>query len=674
MSEYPKSDRFKHTVSRYERPTSSYRCGRAGLWGKPCSLGPNEKGECGGITACRPFKNGDRWECRRVGGACQRGPEPDGRCCHTQSACAPTPSLRRMRGRIALLALVLSIAVLALATIVDTQRSSTSATPSQVDAAGFSLPLTPSLFSPGELSDIHLAFTGEKGCTECHTERSDHTQSPGQTNNSLAALKITSLSPREDLQAGCVRCHEFGGPASAPHNQDNLAEQLQCQTCHTEHKGRFSKLTTISNAQCAQCHEQKFASFKSHAEFGERFPHRNSGNIVFDHAKHLDFHFDKAKDPTIVPATCTSCHIAEGAKSRVKIGGFDQSCAGCHQNNIVAAAKSELALLSLPKLKLKSDDEIAAFGLCGATPGKKFKAAGKGRSTAFQDWLLGSQTKQTAQYSDAFCQLLKNLESKNIDALVSAMQAKAPYVKAALFSGLKPETIDQLSSTWVNNKRYRPIKNSAPKTVTEFGWFIDSKGGLKYRATNHADPVAMAWVEFAQQLQTESSGTDDQHDALAVRLADQILADDGGLGACLKCHLPGQQTADKPSPPSWTSSTAKKPHHRFKFNHSAHLSFVGAGSSALSSTNTGCAVCHQLNSESNYAASVRANDPNAYSSNFYPLKTETCAQCHNEKSIKDDCTLCHQYHETPTFTQRLSATLGGNYAPGQQTNHAPEQQ
>ncbi len=80
----------------------------------------------------------------------------------------------------------------------------------------------------------------------------------------------------------------------------------------------------------------------------------------------------------------------------------------------------------------------------------------------------------------------------------------------------------------------------------------------------------------------------------------------------------------------------------------------------LSETGVGCAVCHEFNPDSNYLDTISAdNNEVDYESNFHSLKQETCSKCHNEQSIKDDCTLCHVYHETPGFTPKLNISLGG---------------
>src|SRR5277367_6473905 len=108
--------RLSHTRSPYERPTAARRCGRAALWGKPCARGPNADGTCGGTVECAPVLDNDRWECRRplaAGGPCDDGPEPNGDCCMSRLPCRPRGTLRILRGRIAALALLLPIVLIA---------------------------------------------------------------------------------------------------------------------------------------------------------------------------------------------------------------------------------------------------------------------------------------------------------------------------------------------------------------------------------------------------------------------------------------------------------------------------------------------------------------------------------------------------------------------------------
>ncbi|NND82203.1 MAG: hypothetical protein HKN50_07230 [Gammaproteobacteria bacterium] len=639
MSDFPPQDRFAHNKSNYERPTKGYVCGRAAFWGKPCASGPDANGGCGGVADCQPFKEGDRWECRRTasqGGKCAAGPNPDGSCCNQRPPCAPVPSVRRQRGRLALVGAVLAICVLGMTLFFDSRSESGTVK-------------TNTLFSnPGELSDVHHAFSAGEGCQTCHLIEED----------SVVPSGFVAVIPRQDIQAGCVNCHEFGGPAASPHNDADLAGNTNCTNCHTEHQGRFANLTQTTNQQCAFCHEQKFDNFADHVAFDDRFPSLRAGQIVFDHNKHVKFHFQDKKYADAAPAGCTDCHQSEAAGRRVDVKNFEQMCASCHLPNIVESAKGEMAFLDLPKLKLKRAAELAAFNACGAEPGETFKSNGKSRSNPFINWLLGAEPKKKVKFAEAYCGLLQDLRKDGIGAIFSRMSERGVAATPAMFSGISRELVSQVTEQWITNERYRPPKQKLPKGVSELGWYVDRKGDLKYKPVSHADPVAMAWIDFAKRLDSAGAGK------LASKLTLSILSDDKGLGACGKCHnqstmpaAPDSETSVALASSAW-HSMADAPHHRFVFNHDAHLSLVGARNTNFADSSTGCAVCHKINDESNYAKVVRKKDQAAYQSNFQALTTDTCAQCHNEESIQADCRMCHQYHEEPRFSNRVLDTMG----------------
>lgn len=630
-TDLPKKNRFTHQQSTYERPVTNFTCGRAAAWGKPCARGPSVGGSCQGVAECRPFKDGSRWLCRRTpsqGGSCKQGPNPDGSCCNTRSPCAPVPSVRRMRGQMALIAAIIAIAAICLTLFYSN--------PDGKHAIDNHL----SLSNPGELSDMHHAFSATDGCQTCHLVEEDNSLSGGFIN----------LAARQDLQAGCVTCHEFGGPASAPHNMADLdAAPTSCIACHTEHKGRFANLIHTSDQQCASCHEDSFESFAEHTAFGEKFPNRQAGTIVFNHAKHLNFHFKDKKNAASAPSACTDCHRAEGAGSRVEVSSFEEVCSSCHLGNIVDSSKGEMALLELPKLKLKSETELTAFSDCGAEVGQKFKSGGSGKSNAFLNWLTNTTPKSKAEYAAEYCALLQAIDKSGVSAIFDKMAERGSPATPEMFTGLGKELIKQVSGTWMENERYRPPAHKLPKGLAERGWFVTKKGQLKYKPLTHADPVVIAWVDFAQKLQANDKSK------LAKKLSVSILSDSAGAGSCTKCH--NQTTdADGNRTVAWAMQ-AHEQSHRFVFNHDAHLSLVGARGSDFNS-GSGCAVCHKLNEESNYADVVRSPDTSTYESNFHALRTETCAQCHNESNIQDNCQMCHQYHDSPSISAKVSSGLG----------------
>ena len=324
-----RSDRFNEKVSPYVRPNFPYVCGRAAAWGKPCLKGPTVNGTCGGVAECQPYNDGSRWVCRRplgAGGPCTEGPLPDGACAHTHAACQPRKSLRKIRGRISVI--VFGIVISAIA------------------AFGFGFGDHEHLVSSldaGPLSSVHQNFTSEAGCGACHAA---HGAGPGE----WIKAAFSSSGP----SASCTSCHQFGNPVNGPHNSAQIAStrpiETACTMCHTEHKGENANLTTISNEQCHTCHQTKFASFAmDHPEFSETYPFKRRTAIAFNHTNHFNQHFKNARYQDRVPSQgCVSCHNLEVAERTVPVRGFEETCAGCHSDNIT---NRPFVLFTFPELE-----------------------------------------------------------------------------------------------------------------------------------------------------------------------------------------------------------------------------------------------------------------------------------------------------------------------------------
>lgn len=324
-----RADRFDEKVSPYERPNFPYRCGRAAAWGKPCFHGPNVNGSCGGVTECQPYNENGRWVCRRpaaAGGPCTEGPLPEGGCSHTHPACQPRRSLRKIRGRLSLMAAAIVIAAIA--------------------AFGFSFGGGEQLASsldPGTLTSVHQNFSAETGCGTCHVAHGS-----GPAGWFSATGNVTGPSGK------CTDCHQFKGQANIAHNtvasQNVRAIGTKCTMCHTEHKGVDAKITTITDAQCHTCHKKKFTAFAgNHPEFTETYPFRRRTAIAFNHTNHFTKHFKDQRYSEKVPATgCLSCHDIEKAARTVPIKGFEKTCAACHQDNI---SSRPMVLFTFPELE-----------------------------------------------------------------------------------------------------------------------------------------------------------------------------------------------------------------------------------------------------------------------------------------------------------------------------------
>jgi len=324
-----RSDRFSEKVSPYLRPNFPYVCGRAAAWGKPCLNGPTVDGTCGGIAECQPYNDGSRWVCRRppgAGGPCTEGPLPNGTCAHTHTACQPRKSLRKIRGRISVM--VFAVVVSAIA------------------AFGFGFGEKEQLVSSldaGPLSSVHQNFTSEVGCSACHAAH-------GAGAGAWLEAAVSSSGP----SASCTNCHQFSKPVNGPHNSALIAAKrpigTACTMCHTEHKGLNANLTTISNAQCHTCHQAKFTSFaKDHPEFSETYPFKRRTAIAFNHTNHFNKHFKDARYQEKAPAQgCISCHDLNVAERTVPVRGFEETCAGCHSDNIT---NRPFVLFTFPELE-----------------------------------------------------------------------------------------------------------------------------------------------------------------------------------------------------------------------------------------------------------------------------------------------------------------------------------
>jgi hypothetical protein len=207
---------------------------------------------------------------------------------------------------------------------------------------------------------------------------------------------------------------------------------------------------------------------------------------------------------------------------------------------------------------------------------------------------------------------------------------------AKLLAGLNPDIAKRLACAWAANQEYE-----LPADPEMGGWFGDYLE-LKYRPTGHADPVVKAWIETSFRIAAEG-------DDSAIALRDGLIDPKQGPGACIKCHAVNAVGGDPATLAiDWRFRAAvDRPYDHY--SHRAHLSLVQAGSTAMASTSMGCRFCHRLDEDAPYTASFDDVDPTTFASNFKGIQAETCAQCHIEGEVRQDCQLCHRYHLTATF-------------------------
>ncbi|MFQ5785577.1 MAG: hypothetical protein ACE5H8_12245, partial [Alphaproteobacteria bacterium] len=190
-------------------------------------------------------------------------------------------------------------------------------------------------FGDGPIGWIHAAFApagpqaDSKKCLACHELGDDAFRPHGLAFGALAALtrdiapkKLTAATPVGLTAARAL----FGTPVRA-------AGAIGCANCHEEHRGQGFDQTEMTNGRCQSCHSLQFDSLsRGHPGF-ETYPFTRRTRINFDHVSHFQRHFEKAgRDKA--PATCIDCHTPAPDGRFMLVGGFAETCAACHLEQI----------------------------------------------------------------------------------------------------------------------------------------------------------------------------------------------------------------------------------------------------------------------------------------------------------------------------------------------------
>jgi len=508
-----------------------------------------------------------------------------------------------------------------------------------------------SSIDPGGISGVHQNFTAEEGCATCHKP---HASDAG-------GWMQASWSPAS-LSQSCESCHAFNGPASAPHNEQfktaGAHRKTECTMCHTEHKGRDAKITQLSDSQCSACHEKQFKSFsQGHPGFSKDFPSRRRTAIAFDHTSHLSKHFQKQGYLDRAPKEkCIACHDTSKAARNVPVRPFEESRAQCHEDLF---AKRELVLFTLPEfernpfnsknLELDADEAKQAadkdaedseiFGeSCGPSADESALAVSGGDFESVSTETLPPTALllleiEDGEDIDAYTKPIRELIMGTIEngakPLIGVLEKYGD--PKALLSGLSPELLRQIGCAWAANVEYE-----APADAVSGGWFAD-EFSLKYRPVRHADPVSKAWLNLAAA--GGEGVTDDVRDTLLSRLE--------GPGGCAKCHSVSQDNSESEKlRVEWSLGAQSKQRH-LNYSHGPHLNLLGPGAS--------CESCHELNDKANYASAFKHKNPLKFESNFKSIENGTCSACHAEDEVRQECTLCHEYHNGNAFKRRMTS-------------------
>lgn len=319
--------------------------------------------------------------------------------------------------------------------------------------------------SPGPLIAAHATLEGSN-CKACHTVVM------GVSNGRCQRCHDPSTAGRLD-----VRTHVLFGSGDV--KKAAGTSDMDCASCHVEHRGRSLALTKVDELNCYPCHKfdaDKAAQksllpaswFKRHPEFkvlrekareapGLKFGHGSATASFKGHVKEVA---EKKKLST--QQACFYCHEPQGTDFQPV--NFDRHCFECHKGNLVptvGVAEDDLApeAVSEAKSALAAAEASGASGTFEVSRGKITKSVVVHRDP----WILASLNRLRRELQpDAFAAERAGLQSQlsrlrrrlsratplvtasleELDARKDAIQQEIDFIDKRLASLKKPEETD----------------------------------------------------------------------------------------------------------------------------------------------------------------------------------------------------------------------------------------
>jgi hypothetical protein len=262
--------------------------------------------------------------------------------------------------------------------------------------------------------------------------------------------------------------------------------------------------------------------------------------------------------------------------------------------------------------------------------------------------LLGLTVDDTDGFDEQREEFLERLADEGSDYIGELLDQPRLTSTAAKQTAefLEEFPLDEVGAAW-----------QADETVeitADNGLSVDDEA-FYYRLNGHGDPFAKNLLELAaNQLLT---ATTEEAQVDAVELLSQLAGDDDGA-TCGKCHAVGQTREIGQLTWQYRGQTDRP---LSRYTHSPHINLLGLGES--------CNSCHLGDEEADYGdyfdllASGEQPELSLYKSNFHPITIEQCSSCHQQNAVRDNCMLCHNYHQ--------SLTLSGDALQRESTSSTP---
>lgn len=654
-----------HDKSKYDRVTNKWRCGGSAE-GAPCMEGPDGRGRCPYSKAdklprrlCQPITKNGHLQCGLSdldGGPCVQGPGVDGRCCEVLTTCTPILSERQKRSRWVWLLLSAVIGVFALFS-------------SGSWLAGF--------ISPGPTDHRHAMI---EQCETCHTKnQSEFTM--------LLQASIEGMlgDGHQDADA-CISCHQIADFPHLPHNADpqllidvskQLTKQLtaqsvstdvvqampvselSCATCHEIHDSD-GVASRLSDQQCQSCHVQQFESLQhGHPEFTQ-LPDVTP-QVIFDHHRHQQQHFDKKSLADLAPEQCTDCHLSSQAND-MRMAGFDGMCSGCHLNEDITTKLIDkigpTTVFAVPNI----DAEAVGVGYwpnCRTTQFKRINnmpvlmkrlletdenAVLAMQVLADNGVAMNSLDDVSNEVRQAIVTLTESIRSLAADIAADdalerfSQQSENRVIRndqiAQMISAIPVDVRRLLHTAWFQNQPISTDDQGLGICPTRDEWSTMRAGVEKGRDVVRNNS---GWYMQAKSSYMALSYIPKEHADATMKLLSSVAADDpewhdpkSGF-QCSKCHLVNSESDQ--TVVAWPSVVENR---KTRFSHPVHLT-----------SGLACATCHQL---------VESKDEELFASSDHRfIEKSQCVDCHQTGKVEQSCSDCHDYHWEAMSINQLSA-------------------
>lgn len=180
-----------------------------------------------------------------------------------------------------------------------------------------------------------------------------------------------------------------------------------------------------------------------------------------------------------------------------------------------------------------------------------------------------------------------------------------------------------------------------PESWAEYGGWYRQDYAIFYRPVGHKDKLVYSWLTLTGPMAPKG-------DTSPTAAVFNALTGKDAQGSCTKCHsvddIPGKGRLVNFSPPSVETKQG-----RFTaFVHEPHFAITES---------RGCLTCHDLAKDASYLKSYEQGDPHSFSAGFGEIKKDQCQTCHMSGAARQDCLLCHDYHENGVVTPIMSTKL-----------------